>query len=176
MGVSARSASGLSILPFTVIKTRFESGQFKYSGVLQAFVSIYKTEGLRGLFSGLSATLLRDAPFSGLYLMFYTQAKKSVKNMDFLADPQVPIVHFSCGVVAGCLASIVTQPADVVKTHMQLYPERFASVRHVVLHVYGKDGLTGFLRGIVPRTLRRTLMAALAWTFYEQIMKTAGLK
>ncbi|KAK2142286.1 hypothetical protein LSH36_977g02004 [Paralvinella palmiformis] len=82
MGVSARTVAGISMLPFTVVKTRYESGQFHYRGVLQAVVSIYKGEGLRGLFSGMSATLLRDAPFSGLYLMFYTQAKKSVKNND----------------------------------------------------------------------------------------------
>jgi len=31
-----------------------------------------------------------------------------------------PLVNFGCGVVAGVLASLVTQPADVVKTHIQV--------------------------------------------------------
>lgn len=61
-----------------------QSGQYQYRGVLQALVTIYHGEGMRGLFSGLSATLLRDAPFSGLYLMFYTQCKKYVRNSKYL--------------------------------------------------------------------------------------------
>lgn len=175
MGAGARSVSGLSTLPFTVIKTRFESGFYNYKGVTQALVAIYKVEGSKGLYSGLSATLLRDAPFSGLYLMCYTQVKKIVKQSDVI-DSQNPLVHFSSGIIAGCFAAIVTQPADVVKTHMQLYPDKFSSFRQVVMHVYQKDGSVGFLRGVVPRTMRRTLMAALAWTVYEQMMTTLGLK
>lgn len=175
IGVLARSISGVSMLPFTVIKTRFESGQFQYGGMGQALVMIYKAEGVKGLFSGLSATLLRDAPFSGLYLMFYTQTKKFVRNVGLCEKPS-PVMHFSCGIVAGCLASIVTQPADVCKTHMQLYPDKYKQVRTIVLYIYQRDGLQGFLRGIVPRTLRRTLMAALAWTVYEQVMSSVGLK
>uniref|UniRef100_A0A669PCQ5 Solute carrier family 25 member 38 n=1 Tax=Phasianus colchicus TaxID=9054 RepID=A0A669PCQ5_PHACC len=56
--------------------TRYESGRFGYGSVYGALKSIYQTEGARGMFSGLTATLLRDAPFSGIYLMFYTQTKK----------------------------------------------------------------------------------------------------
>ena len=37
-------------------------------------------------------------------------------------------------------------------------------------------GLIGFFRGGVPRALRRTLMAAMAWTVYEQMMEKMGLK
>lgn len=176
MGVCARCISGFSMLPFTVVKTRFESGQFKYKGVAQALVTIYRGEGLKGLFSGLSATLLRDAPFSGLYLMFYTQTKKLIKENEIFEDPNAPMLHFMSGVLAGCMASVVTQPADVVKTHMQLYPDKYKRVSYVVTYVLQKDGPKGFLRGIVPRTVRRTLMAALAWTVYEQVMTSFKLK
>ena len=30
--------------------------------------------------------------------------------------------------------------------------------------------MTGLFKGIVPRTLRKTLMAALSWTVYEQVL------
>lgn len=53
----------------------WQSGSFGYGSVYGALKSIYQTEGARGMFSGLTATLLRDAPFSGIYLMFYTQTK-----------------------------------------------------------------------------------------------------
>lgn len=52
-----------------------QSGVYRYNSISEALVLIYKQEGLKGLSSGLVPTLLRDAPYSGLYLMFYTQLK-----------------------------------------------------------------------------------------------------
>lgn len=46
--------------------------------VAGALKSVYETEGIRALFSGLTATLLRDAPFSGIYVMFYSQTKRTL--------------------------------------------------------------------------------------------------
>lgn len=57
---------------------RYESGVYKYNSLGGALKAIYRAEGLRGLSCGLGPTLARDAPFSGLYLMFYTQSKQSV--------------------------------------------------------------------------------------------------
>jgi solute carrier family 25 protein 38 len=53
--------------------------------------------------------------------MFYERLKRIALS----SGGSVPLansgaVHFVCGLVAGALASLVTQPADVVKTKMQL--------------------------------------------------------
>lgn len=55
-----------------------QSGYYNYASVPGALRSMYETEGVRALFSGLTATLLRDAPFSGIYVMFYSQAKRAL--------------------------------------------------------------------------------------------------
>ncbi|XP_035263297.1 mitochondrial glycine transporter B isoform X3 [Anguilla anguilla] len=175
LGAGARTVAGVCMLPVTVIKTRFESGRYNYVTVLGALRSVYMTEGPRALFSGLTATLLRDAPFSGIYVMFYSQAKRSLPQ-EATSSVYVPLLNFSCGVMAGVLASLVTQPADVVKTQVQVSPHLYRSTGDAVCCIYREQGLKGFFRGAVPRSLRRTLMAAMAWTVYEQLMARMGLK
>ncbi|XP_058039977.1 mitochondrial glycine transporter isoform X3 [Ahaetulla prasina] len=76
LGATSRTVAVICMLPITVVKTRYESGKYSYESVYGALRNIYQSEGAQGLFSGLSATLLRDAPFSGIYLMFYTQTQK----------------------------------------------------------------------------------------------------
>ncbi|XP_043097818.1 mitochondrial glycine transporter B isoform X1 [Puntigrus tetrazona] len=175
LGAGARCVAGVTMLPITVIKTRFESGRYNYISVAGALKSVCQNEGPRALYSGLTATLLRDAPFSGIYVMFYSQAKKALPQ-EISSSSFVPLVNFGCGVVAGILASLATQPADVIKTHMQVSPMLYPKTSDAVRHVYLKHGLSGFFRGALPRSLRRTLMAAMAWTVYEQLMARMGLK
>ncbi|XP_045055626.2 mitochondrial glycine transporter isoform X3 [Desmodus rotundus] len=175
LGVGSRSVAGVCLSPITVIKTRYESGRYGYESIYVALRSIYRSEGPRGLFSGLTATLLRDAPFSGIYLMFYTQTKNIVWH-DQSDAALIPAVNFSCGIFAGVLASLVTQPADVIKTHMQLSPVKFRWFGQAVTIIFKDYGLRGFFHGGVPRALRRTLMAAMAWTVYEEMMAKMGLK
>ncbi|ELU02069.1 hypothetical protein CAPTEDRAFT_165918 [Capitella teleta] len=175
IGGCARTVAGVTMLPFTVIKTRFESAQFQYKGMGNALATIYKGEGVKGLFSGMRATLLRDVPFSGLYLLMYDRSKKVVREYQLVSTPTAPMVHFSCGICSGFVAAVVTQPADVVKTHMQLDPSKYHSVRFVIHNIYAKDGVHGFFRGTVLRTMRRSMMAAFAWTFFEEMIKRVGL-
>jgi len=175
LGMMARTISGVTMIPMTVVKTRYESGVYGYRGIREAMQLIYQREGSRGLTCGLSATLLRDAPFSGLYFMFYTQLKQLYPS-DYLDGRFTSLCHLSCGMVAGVMASLLTQPFDVIKTKMQLYPKKFSNMFSVVTYIHAKYGPLGFLKGLAPRLLRRTLMAAMAWTVYEKVTETLQLK
>nr|KAF7438054.1 hypothetical protein H0235_000445 [Vespula pensylvanica] len=176
LGITARSMSGGLLIPITVVKTRFESGVYKYNSVAEALRLIYSQEGIKGLSSGLVPTLLRDAPYSGLYLLFYTQLKQVAAHTELVHQNASVPVHFSCGVLAGIFAAIVTHPPDVIKTKMQLYPNEFKTIYSATYIVYKKYGILGYFKGIVPRMLRRTLMTTMAWTVYEQITRSIGLK
>lgn len=173
LGGGARTVAGVIMLPVTVIKTRFECGRYSYGSVAGALRSVCRTEGPAALFSGLMATLLRDVPFSGIYVMFYTQTKASLPK-EISSSPSAPVANFSCGLLAGVLASLITQPADVVKTHVQVNPQ--LRTAEAIRYIYMEHGVQGFFRGAVPRSLRRTMMAAMAWTVYEQMMAHIGLK
>ncbi|KAL0993064.1 hypothetical protein UPYG_G00102760 [Umbra pygmaea] len=175
LGAGARTVAGFCMLPVTVIKTRYESGRYNYMSVAGALRTVCQTEGPRALFSGLPATLLRDAPFSGLYVMFYSQAKRALPQ-EMITSTYTSLANFSCGILAGALASLFTQPADVVKTHIQVSPHLYKRTTQAVQYIYKEHGFQGFFRGTVPRSLRRTMISAMAWTVYEQLMARMGLK
>lgn len=173
LGGGARTVAGVIMLPVTVIKTRFECGRYSYGSVAGALRSVCRTEGPAALFSGLMATLFRDVPFSAIYVMFYSQTKAALPK-EISSSSSAALANFSCGILAGVLASLITQPADVVKTQVQVNPQ--LRTLQAVTFIHMESGLQGFFRGAVPRCLRRTLMSAMAWTVYEHMMAQLGLK
>ncbi|KAG7239738.1 hypothetical protein INR49_028569 [Caranx melampygus] len=138
--------------------------KYRYRSVMGALRSVCQTEGPAALFSGLMATLLRDVPFSGIYVMFYSQTKAPLPK-EISTSPSAPWLTSAVG---------SWQPADVVKTHVQVNPQ--LRTAEAIRYIYMEHGLQGFFRGAVPRSLRRTMMAAMAWTVYEQMMAHVGLK
>merc|ERR1712037_1082255 len=59
IGAAARTFAGSVMIPFTVVKTRIESGAFQYRSVFTALESILRNEGLRGLTRGKGRSLLQ---------------------------------------------------------------------------------------------------------------------
>ncbi|KAG5888296.1 hypothetical protein JTB14_006682 [Gonioctena quinquepunctata] len=167
MGVVARTTAEVILIPFSVVKTRIESGVYSYSTIVSALKEIYRVEGFRGMTRGMLPSLFRDAPFSGLYIMFYTQAKRAVSNDMLNSTYGVPL-HFSCAATASILATLLTQPPDVIKTTMQIHPDKFQGIWSIIIHIKAKYGVLGYFKGTLPRMLRRSLVAGISWTIYEK--------
>ncbi|KAA1121255.1 carnitine transporter [Puccinia graminis f. sp. tritici] len=83
-------AGGFSALPTTLIAAPIErikvllqvdgqsAGQQKYSGAIDCVRQVYKEGGIKSIFRGSLATVVRDAPGSAAYFVAYEAAKKSL--------------------------------------------------------------------------------------------------
>uniref|UniRef100_A0A7S0ZBV8 Solute carrier family 25 member 38 homolog n=1 Tax=Timspurckia oligopyrenoides TaxID=708627 RepID=A0A7S0ZBV8_9RHOD len=197
-GASARSFSASLLCPLSVIKTRFEAVELrsKYSGVFNALYVIARQEGFKGLFSGLTPMIARDAPYSAMYVLFYLRSKELLSASVGLpagagggfdkhkGSKFVPRnasekyrsmgVNFVSGLVGGGVATLLTQPQDVIKTRMQLSRhkpgrnDKYATVRQTLSRVFREEGLYGFFRGASPRFWKRCLGSAITWMIYEE--------
>lgn len=181
VGGGARCLSSAATAPLTLVKTRMEyaGGRHAYTSTAQALGSIARAEGLRGLFRGLGPTVAANAPFSALYLAFYTslQARLAASAPGLAGSPAA---NFGLGAAAAVAATVLTQPADVVRTHMQLGlgggAGAGAGVGRALRAALKAGGPAALLAGTAPRVVKRTLQTALVWTLYEELQpRLAGL-
>jgi len=185
-GAIARASAGFILMPMTVIKVRYESNLYSYKSILGAGKDILKTEGLRGFFSGFGATAIRDAPYAGLYVLFYEQLKKRLslfsQNVSIPGERPVGMkgstsasINFGSGILAAGLATAITNPFDAIKTRIQLQPKRYYNMAIAGRKMIRDDGLKSLFDGLGLRMGRKAVSSALAWTLYEELIRRAEL-
>ena len=173
VGAASRALAAVMLCPLTVVKTRMEYASISgttYTGVANALYTIGAKEGMKGLFSGLGSTLLRDAPFSGLNLVMYTQMRTVMGEVAVAQGRETDAMDtFFAGAVAGGVATFLTHPPDVLRTRVQLGRPSTSFVKIVT-----EEGVRALWVGSFPRILRRTLQQAMTWSLYEHVAKLLG--
>lgn len=159
-------------MPVTVLKVRYESDYYAYRSLSGAGRDILRSEGLRGLFAGFGATAARDAPYAGLYVLFYEQMKRRLGGVTSASTPSTSI-NFVSGALAAGLATAITNPFDAVKTRLQLMPGRYGNMMRAGRLMVREDGVRSLFGGLGLRIGRKALSAALAWSVYEELVLRA---
>lgn len=177
------------MMPVTVIKVRYESSLYAYKSMLAATRSIAATNGLRGFFAGFGATALRDAPYAGMYVLFYEWGKGALSELarrrrqssDGLLDNDAAAmkgsvsagINFASGGLAAATATALTNPPDAIKTRLQLMPAKYTNTLQAAKLMLREEGLRSMFDGLGLRMARKALSSALAWTVYEEVIRRA---
>lgn len=167
-------------MPMTVIKVRYESSYYAYKSLGGAASSIFKAEGIKGFFTGFGATAIRDAPYAGLYVVFY-EAGKTWLNKTFPntspADKGTFLggttINALSGILAASTATAITNPFDAVKTRIQLMPAKYGNMLKATMVMMREDGVRAFFDGLAIRMARKAVSSALAWSVYEELIGRA---
>lgn len=180
-GAVSRTAVGFVMMPITVLKVRFESSVYAYTSLFAAGKNIVHQEGLSGLFRGFGATAARDAPYAGLFILFYEASKDRVGSLldrfHFIRPEsgarQAAMVNSSSSILAAVLATAVTNPFDAVKTRVQLFPQQYTNAIQTAVLMAKEEGWRVFFDGLGIRMARKAASSALAWTIYEEFVRRA---
>ncbi|KAH7528863.1 hypothetical protein FEM48_Zijuj05G0123000 [Ziziphus jujuba var. spinosa] len=146
-----------------------------YTGMFQAGSSIWKEQGLKGLYAGYGSTLARDVPFAGLMVVFYEALKdlteygkqKWSTNSNFHVSSSLE--GLVLGGLAGGFSAYLTTPLDVVKTRLQVQGStlRYNGWFDTIRQIWKTEGTKGMFRGSIPRVTWYVPASALTFMAVE---------
>lgn len=176
-GAVARGLVGFITMPITVVKVRFESSVYNYKTMGEAVRALYRESGVRGFFYGYGVTLTRDAPYAGLYVLFYERCK-DILNRLFPAAPgdkrsisTSTALNSVSAIAAASAATTVTSPFDTIKTRVQLEPAKYKSFLVALRLILKDEGFSKLFSGLSLRLARKALSSGVSWGIYEELVR-----
>ncbi|XP_038875972.1 mitochondrial thiamine diphosphate carrier 2-like isoform X2 [Benincasa hispida] len=191
-GALAGCAATIGSYPFDLLRTILASqGEPKiYPTMRSAFIDIIQTRGFRGLYAGLSPTLVEIVPYAGLQFGTYDTFKRWTTSWNHRHYPNYRASNtedglssfqlFLCGLAAGTCAKLVCHPLDVVKKRFQIeglqrHPRYGARVeQHAYRNMFDalrrilkSEGTAGLYKGIIPSTVKAAPAGAVTFVAYE---------
>ncbi|KAK9807343.1 hypothetical protein WJX73_003666 [Symbiochloris irregularis] len=181
-GFSAGITEALIIVtPFEVVKIRLQQQRglqrelLKYRGPVHAAGVILKEEGLRGMWSGATPTIMRN----GTNQMCLFWAKNNFDRLLWGKQEgdgrQLTMLQSSAsGFSAACLGPVATGPFDVVKTRLMAQekgqgPVRYKGLLDALVKIPREEGVRAMYKGLLPRLMRIPPGQAIVWAVSDQI-------
>ncbi|XP_053736501.1 mitochondrial folate transporter/carrier-like [Synchiropus splendidus] len=178
-GLSGGVVSTLVLHPLDLVKIRFAVSDGlelrpKYGGMVHCMKSVWKQEGLRGLYQGVTPNVWGAGASWGLYFFFYNAIKAYVKEgrQSELSATE----HLVSAAEAGIMTLTITNPIWVTKTRLVLQyssdpnTKQYKGMLDALVKIYRNEGVPGLYKGYVPG-LFGTSHGALQFMAYEELKR-----
>lgn len=154
------------------LEFRFLFFYLSYKNAIDGLLRVRKEEGFRRLFAGASTATARGFLMTIGQIAFYDQAKTVYLSTGYFKDD--PRLHFVSSLTAGAIATLLTQPIDVIKTRsMTAKPGEFSSLTALIVHT-AKLGPMGFFKGFIPAFVRLGPHTVITFILLEQLRLNFG--
>ncbi|XP_037951523.1 mitochondrial 2-oxoglutarate/malate carrier protein-like [Teleopsis dalmanni] len=177
-GGLAGICGAIIVQPFDVVKTRMQvsvtsSGKNEFNSSFHCAQTIFASEGVLGLYRGLSAAILRQATYTTTRLGIYTYLNGQYEKT-YESKPTV-LASMLIGVVAGSIGAMVGTPTEVALIRMQadgrLPPaerRNYTNVFNALSRVIKEEGVASLYRGCFPTTVRAAIVNVSQLASYTQ--------
>lgn len=143
-----------------------------YKHAFDGLWKVYKNEGVPRMFGGATMASSRAVLVTVGQLACYDQIKQMLLLTGVFEDNIT--LHLSCSTMAGCIATLLTQPLDVMKTRMMnAKPGTYSGIAACAMDI-GKNGPLGFFKGFVPAFVRLGPHTVFTFIFFEQLRQNFG--
>lgn len=145
--------------------------QTYYKNPWDGLKKIYTSEGIKGLFRGVDAAILRTGAGSSCQLPSYFYAKNLIVS-NKIAAPDSILTHFLSSSAAGLVVAVVMNPWDVILT--RVYNQKGDLYKGPVdcfIKTFKTEGPTAFYKGFWAQLFRIGPHSILTLMFMEQSMK-----
>ena len=157
------------------IKMQAKSGP-KYNSSIDAYRTIYRKEGVHGLWKGLGPNVVRNSLVNATELVCYDTIKDALmKQLNFRDNL---LCHFTSAFGAGFCATVVASPIDVIKTRiMNSTPGKYSGMLDCAQKLSRENQgklLSAFYKGFTPSFMRLGTWNVVMFVSYEQLKKLAS--
>ncbi|KAH7047865.1 mitochondrial carrier domain-containing protein [Linnemannia elongata] len=186
LGGAASCAAAFVSHPFDLAKVRLQTTQgVNKQGMIGTMINVARHEGFFALYTGLSASLLRQGTYSTVRFGTYDLLKEKFGPKD---GSRIPVsTMLLCGVLAGCVGGGFGNPADVVNIRMvndgKLPKEQQRHYKHAfdgLFRIVKEEGPAQLMRGLGPNMNRAILMTSSQLVSYDgfkrQLLATPWFK
>ncbi|CAI5731052.1 unnamed protein product [Peronospora destructor] len=162
------------VYPSNLVKTRLQvQSKHKplYSGTFNAFATIFRQEGTRGLYKGFGASTATIIT-GNLYISVYEKSRKIFKDHTTVGQKGA---NFVGGAIASLVSQTVVVPLDIVSQRMMLSGqgqdvrktrESTKGFFTVAKQVFHTEGIRGFYKGYVPSIATYAPSSSMWWGSY----------
>lgn len=170
--------------PFDTVKVRLQSQPdhlpLRYTGPLDCFRQSFRTDGIPGLYRGISAPLVGAAIETSSLFFSYRIAQDVLQaNLPSLQEPKLkrqplPLSALvAAGAASGAFTSLLLTPIELVKCQMQVPLSPHSHLRpgplSIILSIFRHHGIFGFWHGQLGTLIRETGGSAAWFGSYEGV-------